>query len=448
MLTKLWDTAMGRTVLAFVLCFLAAHPALLVRADDGGEIISLNEAIRVALEQNQDVLIAQQRVVESQKALVEARAAFFPSFDAGATYRHIDKPPTFEVPPFGEVSFGPRESYQAGFVGQQPLFTGGRLFNTYKATEAGLRSSEQELEAVQNELVFLVKETYYSILVAQKYAEVAEQSVRLLDAHLRDVQRFMESGLVARVDLLRTEVQKADAEQQLNGARNAVDLAKSAFNNLLNRGLDVPAEVEYVLEYVPRMISLEEATETGLEQRPEIRALEAAVEMAGRNVGIARAGYLPTVAAQGTYDWQKGTQLEIIDEDWHWTVGVSASMSLWNWGATRARVAQARAKLAQAELNLDKLRNGVALEVRQAFLKMGEAEKNVTVSEKAVTSAQESYRTTKERYREGVGTNTDVLDTENALARAEANRYQALYDHNVAVARLEKAMGVGSHRSE
>jgi outer membrane protein TolC len=79
---------------------------------------------------------------------------------------------------------------------------------------------------------------------------------------------------------------------------------------------------------------------------------------------------------------------------------------------------------------------------------MGEAEKNVTVSEKAVTSAQESYRTTKERYREGVGTNTDVLDAENALARAEANRYQALYDHNVAVARLEKAMGVGSHRSE
>ena len=86
------------------------------------------------------------------------------------------------------------------------------------------------------------------------------------------------------------------------------------------------------------------------------------------------------------------------------------------------------------------------MEVRQAFLKIGEAEKNVAVSEKAVASAQESYRTTKERYREGVGTNTDVLDAETALATTEANRYQALFDFNVAVARLEKAIGLGKSR--
>jgi len=191
------------------------------------------------------------------------------------------------------------------------------------------------------------------------------------------------------------------------------------------------------------VISLEEGTQAALEQRPEIEALEAAVEMATRNVSIARAAYFPTVAAQGTYDWQKGTQLEILDEDWHWTVGLSGSMTLWNWGATRAQVAQAAAKLDQTELELEKLRNSVALDVRQSYLKMGEAEKNVAVSEKAVASAQESYRTTGERYREGVGTNTEVLDAENALARAEANRNQALFEHNVAVARLNRAIGVG-----
>jgi len=434
------------TLLLWVLVAVSPDPA---RAEDevSGQTVTLEDAIRIALERNQDVLIAEQRLVESRRALAESRAAFFPTFKAVAGYQRIDESPSFEVPMFGEVDFMPTESYQAGFVAEQPVYTGGRLVSAHAIAKGGVRSSTEQRQAVYNELVFRVKEAYYSILVAQKYADVAEQSVKLLDAHLRDVQRFVESDLAARVDLLRTEVQRADAEQRLNSARNAVDLSVSAFNNLLDRRLDTPFKAEDVLKYEPRVITLEEASETALEQRPELRALEAAVEIGERSVSIARAEYYPTVAARGTYDWQKGTQLEILDEGWHWTVGVSASMSLWNWDATRARVAQARARAEQARLNLEKARDGVALEVRQAFLKMDEAEKNVAVSEKAVASAQESYRTTKERYREGVGTNTDVLDAETALATAEANRYQALFDFNIAVARLEKAIGLGNARS-
>ncbi len=416
-----------------------------IRADEevSEGLLTLEESVRIALERNQDVLIAQQRLIESQRALAEARAAFFPAFEAMATYQRIDEPPSFKVPMFGEVSFMPTESYRAGFVGQQPLFTGGRLTNTYLMAREGVRLSADQEQSVRNELVFRVKESYYSILVAEKFAEVAEQSLGLLDAHLRDIERFMETGLVARVDLLRTEVQRADAEQRFNSARNAVDLAKSAFNNLLDRSLDMPVKVKDVLAYEPRVISLEEATKIALEQRPEIGALETALRIAERGVRLSQADYFPTVAAQGVYDWEKGTQLEILDEGWHWTVGVSASMNLWDWGGRRARVAQARARMEQAKLNLEKLQNAVALEVRQAFLKMDEAAKNVAVSEKAVLSAQESYRTTKERYREGVGTNTDVLEAETALATAEANRYRALFDYDVAVARLDKAMGMG-----
>ena len=427
------------------LLFLGAPDVEHVRAEEGvsEELLTLEESVRIALERNQDVLIAEQRLVEAERALAEARVAFFPVFEGMGTYGRIDEPPSFEVPFVGEVTFLPTESYQAGFVGKQPLFTGGRLTNAYLMAREGVRLSAEHQEAVCNELVFRVKELYYSILVAEKFAEVAEQSLRLLDAHLRDIERFMETGLVARVDLLRTEVQRADAEQRFNSARNAVDLARSAFNNLLDRSLDVPVNVEDVLRYEPRVLALEEATSVALEQRPEIHALEAAVVMAKRGVRLAQAEYFPTIVAQGVYDWEKGTQLEILGEGWHWTVGVSGSMNLWDWGGRRARIAQARAKMKQAELNLEKLCNAVALEVRQAFLKMGEAERNVAVSEKAVLSAQESYRTTEERYREGVGTNTEVLEAETALATAEANRYQALFDYDVAVARLDKAMGVG-----
>jgi outer membrane protein len=422
-----------------------------------GERLSLGASIDLALEQNHDVRIAREKIEESRRQVHEAVSAFLPMLGATASFQQIDKPPSVDLSGLSSMmgqtgqtgtgqtagfSLTPDKSYQGGLVATQPLFMGGRLINTHKMAKNNLRSKEEDFNTVRTELVFQAKQSYYSVLLAKRFEDVAEHSVTMLEAHLRDVKNYVEYEVASRVDLLRTEVQRADAEQRLNSARNAVDLSKSAFNNLLNRDLTLPVEIEDVLAYTRLDISLEEATSIAQSNRPEAKSVEALVDVSKSGVRVAQAGYLPTIGFQGTYQWHKGTQLQFQGEDWHWTIGLSGSLTLWDWGGTYSRVKQARSRLNQAELGLEKLRDGIALQVREAYLKMQEAEKNIGVAETAVSSAEESYRTVKDMYREGVGTNTDVLDAQTALVGAEGNLYRALYDYNIALAKIERAMGV------
>ncbi len=94
------------------------------------------------------------------------------------------------------------------------------------------------------------------------------------------------------------------------------------------------------------------------------------------------------------------------------------------------------------KIQRDKTADLIRLEVRQAFLDLGKAEKNIDAAESALKTAREAYRLARASYRAGEGTNTDVLDVRTALSRAEANHTQALFDYNVALAALHRAVGV------
>jgi outer membrane protein len=101
----------------------------------------------------------------------------------------------------------------------------------------------------------------------------------------------------------------------------------------------------------------------------------------------------------------------------------------------------ASSQLAQARIEHDKAKDRIRLEVREAFLNLGKAEKNIDAAESALKTAREAYRHARVRYRAGEGTNIDVLDARTSLTRTEAIHSQALFDYNVALAALQRAVG-------
>jgi outer membrane protein len=155
----------------------------------------------------------------------------------------------------------------------------------------------------------------------------------------------------------------------------------------------------------------------------------------------ARGEYLPTIALEGRYEYMEGDIRDLKGGD-HWTVGIGAQLPLWNWGKTAAKVREARSQRAQVRIQRDKTTDHIRLEVRKAFLDLGKAGNNIDAAESALKTAKEAYRQARARYRAGEGTNTDVLDVRTALSRAEANHTQALFDYNVALAALHRAVGV------
>jgi outer membrane protein len=177
-----------------------------------------------------------------------------------------------------------------------------------------------------------------------------------------------------------------------------------------------------------------------LSRRPELSAINSEIAATEQALKAARGEYMPSIALEGRYEYLEGDFRDLEGGD-HWTVGIGAQLPVWNWGKTAAKVREARSQLAQTRIQQDKTTDRIRLEVRQAFLDLGKAEKNIEAAESALKTAGEAYRQARARYRAGEGTNTDVLDARTDLSRAEANHSQALFDYNVALAALQRATG-------
>ena len=165
------------------------------------------------------------------------------------------------------------------------------------------------------------------------------------------------------------------------------------------------------------------------------------IKSAEEAVKSAKSGYLPTVAVKAGRgyadpDGYFGTSTK------SWSVGATASWSLWDGGATQNAIKKANAQLEQAkEANLATV-DAVLLAVQKAYLNLRSAEQTIQSTQTAVAQGQESFRIATLRYRAGVGTNLDVLDAETKLTDARNNYVQALYNYNISIAALEQLTGV------
>ena len=408
---------------------------------DGNIHLSLSDCLKIALQQNYDIRLTREALTQADTKITQARSAMLPFLGAEASYTRLDEELSFAMGP-QSLTFMDRDQYKAGLVIRQPIFTGGRLNAARKASQYSRDAQAQENRALEEEVVFQVTRAYRTAQLAEAFQGVAVEAVDLLETHEHDVTILVEKGANPEIDRLRTQTELANARKELNGANNAVDLAYSALKNLLSIPLTESVKLTETLERSSRPeADLSSLTELVLSQRPELSAMDSKMAAAEQALKAARGEYLPTIALEGRYEYMEGDFRDLEGGD-HWMVVIGAQLPLWNWGNTMAKVREESSQLAQARIQKDKTADRIRLEVRQAFLNLAKAEKNIDAAESALKTAKEAYRQARARYRAGEGTNTDVLDVRTALSRAEANHTQALFDYNVALAALHRAVGV------
>jgi len=443
----------GRIPLFIVSCVLlamlsyasvspAASQKLMQQFEKEGQLqLSLSDCLLIAMQTNFDILMTQEALIQADAEITQAKSAMLPSLSAEGSYVRLDKEIGFTLGP-QFLTFIDQDFYKAGIVIRQPIFMGGRLNASRKASQYSKDAQYQEKCSIEQEIVFQVTRAYRTAQLVEAFQDVAVEAVNLLEVHEHDVAILVEKGANPEIDLLRTRTELANAHKELNGANNAVDLAHSALKNLLS----IPLEESLLLtEPLGRLLrpeaELSSLTKLALSQRPGLSAMNFKIAAAEQALNAAKGEYLPTIGLEGRYEYMEGDFRDLEGGD-HWTVGVGAQLPLWNWGKTAAKVRETRSQLAQVRIQRDKTTDYIRLEVRQAFLELGKAEKNIEAAESALKTAKEAYRQARARYRAGEGTSTDVLDVRTALSRAEANRTQALFDYNVALAALHRAVGV------
>lgn len=324
-----------------------------------------------------------------------------------------------------------------------PIFTGGELQGQIGQAKANYRSMLSAEEQAYIEMKETATSGYFTMLDAGNMKTLRQESVDRLQAHLDNVIAQYNVGIVARADVLRSEVELANAQQNYITASNQYDVAEATLNNIIGTPLGTTLLLKDRLQYEPYENDMAYCLAYSEQHRPELKQAEYAIDSAEAALVVARSGHMPKVYANASNNWGGNGSDWPGDDDENWSVGVTASMNVFDSGVTWSKIHAAQENLAKAKESQRQIKDNVELEVRTDYLNLREAEKRITTTQVAVASAEEDYHIAVVRYQAGVGTNIDVMDAQEALTQAKTNYYQALYNYNTSKAALNTSMGVG-----
>ncbi len=396
--------------------------------------LNLEKAVNMALKNNSAVKISNAELANAKAQVDQAQGARWGSITA--THQSVRNDNYKYDSSYQRVN----NDFTNKVAITVPIYTGGQLEGAIRQAKKNYEYYQYGMDSSYQTTKYNATEGYYNVLQASNTVTLSKETVDRLADHLKNTEAQFNVGVVAKADVLRSQVELADAQQTLTKAQNAYDVAIANLDNIVGLSHDTKLNLSEGLEYKGYKNNLENCMTYAMANRPEIHQAEAAVEMAKAAQQIANGGNLPQVAVTGSNAWSKD-KFPGGDRD-NWTVGVGVSLNVWDYGVTAAKVAAAKANVVKAQETYRQTVDSVQLAVRSDYLGLREAEKRIGTASVAVSQAEEDYRIAVIRYQAGVGTNTDVIDASVALTQAKNNYIQALYDYNTYRALLEQAMGV------
>lgn len=438
--------------------FLALSAALslaLCQSAFAGETVELNldDAMQRAFQTNPTVSIAQYELDSARASYNAARQSRGVSISASHTTQRGGADDDQYVSRLkgidgaGKLLYdrvnagkGIGNKHSNGLTASLPIFTGGKLSGTIKQAKANYQYNEVGVQRTYNEMRSTVTNGYFNMLQADNMQKLSAESVTRLEDHLKNVQAQYDVGVVAKVDVLRSQVELANAKQTLIQAENSYQVAEANMNKIVGLPMDTNLKLDNLLVYNAYDKNMDECLAYAAEHRPELMQAKYGVDAAKGALMVARSGHMPQVAASASQAWSDTNWPG--DENGNWGVGVNVTLNVFDTGVTLSKIHGAEADLKKAEETYRDTVDGVNLDVRSNYLGLREAEKRISTTKLAVEQADEDYRIAQLRYMSGVGTNTDVLDAQVALTQAKTNYTQALYDYNTSKTALETSIGV------
>lgn len=399
--------------------------------------IDLKGAVTTAIQNNRDITIAELERREAEADVSAAAAKKNPS--VSYSWQRNQYPTQVVTTALGTQSSN--HGYSQGINVSWPIWTFGKVEGAIDAARYQKNIADLTVYKTEADTKLAAVQAYYQYLEAVKLAEVQAQSVTDYASHLNNVQQQFDAGIVAKLDVLSSNVSLANAKQKSIAADNTRDVAEANLNNIMRIPMNTtlnPLDKNFPEPEFD--LTMEQAILMAQKYRWELVEADYGVKAAEASLRSAKAGYLPTVSVGGGYSWKEASVTAVDKDDW--AVQGGLSWSLWDGGATQASVKKADAAVKTAQETLLQAREKIELEVRQDYLNVLSYKEQIRAAEASVAQAEEAYKIATVRYSSGVGINLDVLDAELALNTARTNYITALYNYNIGLATLEHAMGV------
>ncbi|MEO0541311.1 MAG: TolC family protein, partial [Cyanobacteria bacterium P01_A01_bin.105] len=375
---------------------------------DRTDVITLEEAVELAYFNNPDLQEAILLREQAEASLTEARAAYSPTVDvnADATAAETTTPGVFGGSTT-ELDLTANGAVDVNYS----VFTSGLRAANVRAAEAQLRSSELEVERRQETLRLTTANSYYDLQNATEQIRINQAFVEQTTQNLRDNRIRFEEGVGTRFDVLRAEVQFANARQTLIEAQSQAQIAQRSLAQLLNLPLTQNVQATAVARAETWPLTLEESIILAFQNRAELEQLLAQRDASQQLAIASRAVNGPQVSLFAQYRLQ-----DILDTfNDTYAFGARFSMRLLDGGAAQASARQQELNAEIAEQGFAETLDQIRFDVEQSYYTLQFNEENIGTAQIAVSQAQEALRLANLRLENGVGTQLDVLDAQSEL---------------------------------
>lgn len=406
----------------------------------GSRIITLDEAITMALEKNYLFMSKKAEVAEKEAVSRRMRTGYLPKVNFGSYFRRWNDNSfgAFSDLRSGE-NRGPYDTIDYNVNVSQNIYDGGKREAVLRKADAELESMKKEYDIYRLNLMRDIKEAYYDALKAARELKLRQGMLEEKNRNLAVTKNLLETGSVLKKDLLKANVELAQAKYNLKKAANDYDLYLLSLKSEL--GLGLSEEIELKDSPVPRnlRVDLDNLLSKAIEEGPVAKKLKADVRAAKSDIEKAESGFMrPKLSLEGEWGYiNKVPRPENI----YWKIEGIVSFPIFDGGEALAEIQEAKAVFEQKRAFEKNFINKLEINIRMAYAKIEELKELLPVMEENVLQAKENLGVEKDMYDEGLAMSLEVLKAQNLLASVEADYLAAIYDYNLAVAALECAAG-------
>ncbi len=423
-----WYTAILVSCLASLLVPLMAQAA---------PPLTLEASLQLARKHNPLLQTIQWDHTIARENQRQADSSLYPRIDAQGGYTAQLEPQAMRVN--GQTMETQQPSYASASLSvTQTIYDFGRRDARQRQAQANLDAVGAGIRSQEQEVSLQVIEAYFGVLEGEKFVLTAEEELRSMEEHRRVAQALYENGVVTRNDLLQAEVRLASSRQKLLMARNQVTNLYLRLNFLIG----MPPETRQQLIEPPIVQTKPETAadlNAALQNRPDLMALQRQLDASDQQVRENKAAFYPELFARLSLDYLEN---EKVREQSIYAAMIGMKINLFDGFATTAVRDKAVAARARIQQQLRMAEQQARLEIATSQNDLQVADERITVTRETIRQGEENLRINKDRYQERVGTATDVLDAQSLLTQARTEHYQAVYDFQVARARLNKALGL------
>jgi len=398
--------------------------------------LTLAEAVQLALAQNHGLKIARLKVIENEQKKAGQRSGYFPSIKNESNIFHITDLENIGIPAgaFGtvggsliptrgvELPQGKKTLYSSGTQISQPLTQLIRIHQANQIAAAEVAVSRDDLKKAETQVALQVHTLYYGVLIARLQKQAAEQQTAYATERLRESEDDVRNGNALNVSLIQGKAGLLESQQSILTAQIQLSDLNTELNDLLGLPLDTQLDLDPLVPSSFALRPREEYFQTAWSENPEILAAQDTVRKARAGVSAAKSAYIPDVTAFARQSYQDGIPFLVHNFG---TFGISLSYELFDFGKRRAAVREREAQLAQAEENLQRLKDEVAVAIERDYNKLERTRSMVEVANQVVKLRQESERLAQNQLSQGIVLISDRRQTTAATYKAQADYLQA-----------------------